>query len=343
MMIAQDERRQTKANSTKKVLKITKQHQHTSESTSESTTPTQKPRQKHQQRQHIQKRTGKHKQSHHNHNNNKLNNNKQNKQNNNNNKSNNRRNNNKNKSRKPTSNSVKGLVSSRRNTESFKPEDYLSPPDVRIVFGAPTKKYGKTYSVHDVVMTPELFCKTNDYSIYDALLMELEASGLGDSLFVEWHGDTHVIADDKKAGGKWKKNSPTFQRVVQQIRDYFNMDIKATRFNWYRNAADWKPFHHDAAAMKANFAKIQNCTVAASFGDEREVGFEHAQKRTMVHMPLPNGSMYAFGRDVNVEWRHGVVPLPQEQVQTRGGRISIIAWGWVEQVDIDQSRVRNTP
>ena len=60
-------------------------------------------------------------------------------------------------------------------------------------------------------------------------------------------------------------------------------------------------------------------------------------------MPLPNGSMYAFGRDVNVEWRHGVVPLPQEQVQTRGGRISIIAWGWVEQVDIDQSRVRNTP
>jgi len=238
------------------------------------------------------------------------------------------------------------LVKSKKNTESFKQSDYLSPPDVRVVFGGAQKKYNKTYSVHDVVMAPELFCKTQDLSVYDALLAELNASGV-QSLFVEWHGDSHVIADDKKAGGRWKKNSPTFSRVVDQIREYFDMDIKATRFNWYRNANDWKPFHHDAAAMKPNFARMQNCTVAASFGDEREIGFEHAKKRTMVSLPQPNGSMYAFGRDVNIEWRHGVMPVVpnhrDQPQQTQQGRISIVCWGWVEQIDLDRSRVRDTP
>ena len=240
---------------------------------------------------------------------------------------------------------VKGLIrigKNHKNTESFKPEDYLDPPDVRVVFGAATKKFNKSYSVHDVVMSPELFCKANDYTVYEALLAELEASGV-QSLFVEWHGDSHVIADDKKQGGKWKKNSPTFQRIVQQIRDYFDMDIKATRFNWYRNAEDWKPFHHDAAAMKPNFARQQNCTVAASFGDEREIGFEHAKNRAMISLPQPNGSMYAFGRDVNIEWRHGVVPIAPENYSKHKGRVSIIAWGWVEQVDLDRSRIRDTP
>jgi hypothetical protein len=26
-------------------------------------------------------------------------------------------------------------------------------------------------------------------------------------------------------------------------------------------------------------------------------------------LPQPNGSCYAFGRDVNCEWKHGVLPL----------------------------------
>jgi len=35
-------------------------------------------------------------------------------------------------------------------------------------------------------------------------------------------------------GGKWKKLSPTFEKVVAKMRTYFNMDVKATRLNWYR-------------------------------------------------------------------------------------------------------------
>ena len=60
---------------------------------------------------------------------------------------------------------------------------------------------------------------------------------------------SHVIADDKR---NWKEACPTFTYVVDRIKNYFDMDIKATRFNWYRNTSEWKPFHHDAAAMKVN-------------------------------------------------------------------------------------------
>ena len=245
----------------------------------------------------------------------------------------------------------------KKNTESFNPEDYLVPPDIRVRFGPATRRYNKPYSVHDVVVAPDLFCASNDYSVYDDLLSELKASGC-DSLFVSWHGDSHVIADDKKMRGSWKKQSPTFTRIVDQMRDYFDMDIKATRFNWYRDQTDWKPWHHDAAAIKPRFAKTQNITVAASFGAEREIGFEHAKTRTMISVPQPNGSMYAFGRDVNIEFRHGVVPLEgktkkggvntatpgshQSASSSRPGRISIIAWGWVDQ-EFHDSRVRNSP
>ena len=61
--------------------------------------------------------------------------------------------------------------------------------------------------------------------------------------------------------------------VVDKIRSYFDMDIQATRFNWYRDSSDWKPYHHDAAAMKAHMATKQNITIAASFGAERDVSF----------------------------------------------------------------------
>ena len=90
-----------------------------------------------------------------------------------------------------------------------------------------------------------------------------------------WHGDTHMIADDHK---HWKDKCPTFNYIINKIQDYFKMDIKATRFNWYRNTVEWKPYHHDAAAIDPDKALIQNFSVAVSFGKEREASFQHAKK-----------------------------------------------------------------
>eukprot|EP00497_Spongosphaera_streptacantha_P004524 TRINITY_DN5391_c0_g1_i1.p2 TRINITY_DN5391_c0_g1~~TRINITY_DN5391_c0_g1_i1.p2 ORF type:complete len:132 (+),score=14.94 TRINITY_DN5391_c0_g1_i1:422-817(+) len=114
--------------------------------------------------------------------------------------------------------------------------------------------------------------------------------------------------------GQWRSKCPTFNRVLKRTEDYFGMDIKATRFNYYRDASDWKPFHHDAAAIKPRMAKNQNFTVGISFGKERECVFQHSKKGTKISCPQPNGALYAFCRDVNIEWKHGVWAVLKEEL-----------------------------
>ena len=63
------------------------------------------------------------------------------------------------------------------------------------------------------------------------------------------------------------------------------MNVQATRLNWYRDTNEWKPFHHDAAAVKPDKARTQNMTVAVSFGAERDAAFEHAKTKTVISMP----------------------------------------------------------
>ena len=41
------------------------------------------------------------------------------------------------------------------------------------------------------------------------------------------------------------------------------MDVQATRLNWYRDSSEWKPFHHDAAALKPD--KVYNILVFALY------------------------------------------------------------------------------
>jgi len=218
----------------------------------------------------------------------------------------------------------------KKNTENFNP-CHEAPP-MRVVVATPgLAKYDRQSTTRDVIIVSDLFGDPGDMTIYNKLLHEIQTSGVPEQqLWKLWHGDSHVIADDKR---NWKEVCPTFSYVVERLRNYFDMDIKATRFNWYRNTSEWKPFHHDAAAMKPDKARTQNFTVAVSFGCERDAAFEHAETKTVVAMPQPNGTIYTFGRDVNIIWRHGILQVPPEQ-QREDGRISIIAWGWVPQTEL---------
>ena len=72
-------------------------------------------------------------------------------------------------------------------------------------------------------------------------------------LWKSWHGDTHFIADDDL---DWKDKCPTFRYVLDKLQKYFNIDIKSTRLNWYKDTNDWKPYHHDAAAIKPHIASF---------------------------------------------------------------------------------------
>ena len=216
-----------------------------------------------------------------------------------------------------------------RNTESFTPDH--SPPAMRIVVDMATDKLSVPLQVRDVTLHPNLFNRPGDATLYQRLVSEIEHCGVPEErLFKSWHGDSHWIADDSTG---WKKKCPTFLEVIARIQHYFSMDIKATRFNWYKDTSEWKPFHHDAAAVKPDKAKTQNFTVAVSFGATRDAAFEEVGSKTVLALPCPDRSVYCFARDVNIMWKHGILQVPPAQ-QTADGRISVIAWGWIDLAEV---------
>jgi hypothetical protein len=224
-----------------------------------------------------------------------------------------------------------------KNTENFKPCHV--PADILLLVenGSNQPHTKLSFQTQDVIVVTDLFGKDDDMTIYNNLLKEMNETGISeDQLWKLWHGDTHLIADDHL---NYKDKVPTFMMVINKLRDYFNMDIKATRFNLFRgDSADWKPFHHDASAVNPEKAKIQNFTVGVSFGATREIAFEDAKNperyRKVISVALPNSSTYAFTRDININWKHGIPQLPPNK-QKNMGRISIIAWGYLSQDEAD--------
>jgi uncharacterized LabA/DUF88 family protein len=231
-----------------------------------------------------------------------------------------------------------------KNTESFVPIDKHCV-DMRIVTHLSQNKtnFDELLTTKDVVIVPDLFLDDQN-ATYDKLVEEIENCGIPqDELLKPWHGNnqikgTHFIADDHL---DWKSKCPTFNYVISKIKTYFNMDVKTTRFNLYKNHNDWKPLHHDASAIKPHIAKIQNFTLAISFGSTRDAVFEKTsndQSKTYITIPQPNGSIYAFCNDTNVIWKHGILPGRDQGTSTQNdttishGRISIILWGWMNNI-----------
>lgn len=208
-----------------------------------------------------------------------------------------------------------------RNTESFEP--MKRPVDMRVVVDMGIQHImTKHITMRDLVYAPNMFSDFAPGELYDRLVREVETCGVPhDRLLKLWHGDTHYIADDHTS---WKEKAPTFKMILNRISNFFDMDIQATRFNWYKDTSQWKPFHHDAAAIKQDKAALQNFTVAVSFGATRDVAFEHAGTKTVISMPQPDGSVYAFAKDTNIIWRHGIL---KEEIVRDVGRVSVIAWG----------------
>lgn len=182
---------------------------------------------------------------------------------------------------------------------------------MRVVVATGLKKNNLKLTTRDIVLVPHIFSDQKD--IYKKLLAEIEGNDSinTDKLWKSWHGDSHLIADDHSQN--WKAKCPTFNMVISRIQEYFDMDIKATRFNWFRDDSEWKPFHHDAAAVKPDKAKTQNFTVGISFGSERDIAFEENNSKRVVTFPLPDGMTYCFTKDININWKHGVPQLPPEK------------------------------
>lgn len=214
-------------------------------------------------------------------------------------------------------------IKRKKNTKSFKPD--LSKPDMKIIIQNDGNNFKYNMEENDVVILPNHF---KDEGIYDKLLDEINNCGVKqDELWKLWHGDTHFIADDrlaKKIGIDWKEKCPTFNMIIEKMKQFFNMDVKATRFNHYRDNTEWKPYHHDAAAIDERKSKTQNLTVGVTFGSTRTASFQHAKTKTRIDFPLTDGSVYTFAKQVNIDWMHGIIQEPDIKKE---GRISIILWG----------------
>ena len=226
-----------------------------------------------------------------------------------------------------------------KNTENFKPSHEL--PDMNILVGNSNNEiYKNKLGDRDVIIVPQFIKEENSGETYNKLLQEIENSGIDEKeLWKLWHGDTHLIADDNM---NWKEKAPIFNSIIEKISLYFNIDVKSTRLNLYKDSNDWKPYHHDAAAFKDHIAKIQNFTIGVSFGATRSIAFEHDKSKTTVAIPLENSSAYGFGKDVNIIWKHGIPQIGtnplitselndeisiKELSEKNKGRISIIVWG----------------
>lgn len=218
----------------------------------------------------------------------------------------------------------------KKNTECFEP--MTRPVDMRIVcdLGGSNDKCSLQLTSRDVLLAPNVFNNFKTGELYNKLVEEIEMCGIEpEQLLKMWHGNdkiegTHLIANDRT---NWKEKCPTFNFIVNKLCEYFSMNVQATRFNWYKDTSQWKPFHHDAAAVKVDKAKVQNFTVAVSFGETRDAAFEHAETKTVISMPQPDGWIYAFSKDTNVIWRHGIL---QDNPVKQNGRISIICWGSID-------------
>jgi hypothetical protein len=228
-------------------------------------------------------------------------------------------------------------LKNKKNTECFEP--MKRPVDLRILYDLNTDYINTELSDRDLLLVPNLFKNFQKYELFDKLVDEVSKFNSDlehKDLLKLWHGNdkiegTHWIADDKL---KWKDNCPTFNAILDKLVDYFNVDIKATRFNWYSDTDQWKPFHHDAAAFDPKKSKSQNITIALSFGCTRYTALEFAEdnknnQKTTISIPIADGEIYAFTNTTNKLWRHGIL---QEKNYKPEGRISIIIWGWVNNI-----------
>ncbi|CAD7969409.1 unnamed protein product [Amoebophrya sp. A120] len=161
------------------------------------------------------------------------------------------------------------------------------------------------------------------------------------------HGKTVNPQDEHRQIAKkaWSKHqviencqdkSPTFNKIIEVLERYFDLDILATRLNYYANQDHWKPFHKDSHAYgytplpdpktgKPQRIK-EDFTVGVSFGAERMLEFQHDEcQEFKFGFPQRNGDLFAFTDVVNSKFQHGVPKVANGE--KCGPRISIIGWG----------------
>lgn len=169
------------------------------------------------------------------------------------------------------------------------------------------------------IYLPNFFCPSDNYDILQGLIADLKSHEKNNQM-IQW--SKHLKHENPEF-------SSVFNQIVRQMSDHFNVDVFATRLNFYPDGNSWKPFHHDSHAYittEANMSVKEDFTMGASFGSSRKLSFLHTSSREQFEFPQNNGDVFAFDSEVNERFQHGVPKLRGDASRT-GPRISIIAWG----------------
>ena len=186
--------------------------------------------------------------------------------------------------------------------------------DAQLVrFGRPKSCSG------NAVYIERFHCEENDYETLERLANDL---------------DRNAKEEEEEGMINWSKHlkqenpefSETFRTIVERMAEYFDVDVFATRLNFYRDGSDWKPYHHDSHAFGANGHK-EDFTMGASFGAPRALSFLHEPSASSFEFPQKNGDVFAFSSEVNAAMKHGVPQLSGQEQFENNPRFSVIAWG----------------
>lgn len=172
----------------------------------------------------------------------------------------------------------------------------------------------------NAVYIERFHCEEDDYETLERLANDLDECSSAEE---EEEG---MINWSKHLKQENPEFSETFRTIVERMAEYFDVDVFATRLNFYRDGSDWKPYHHDSHAFGANGRK-EDFTMGASFGAPRALSFLHESSASSFEFPQKNGDVFAFSSEVNAAMKHGVPQLSGQEQFAVNPRFSIIAWG----------------
>jgi hypothetical protein len=159
---------------------------------------------------------------------------------------------------------------------------------------------------------PNYYCQQNDFTIFNKIKEEIKSQDP-----INW--SKHMKYENPTF-------SNTFNEIVQKLSKDFNINVKQTRLNYYRNGLDWKPFHHDSHAYGD---KEENYTLGVSFGSSRIMEFIQddidldTNIKEKFRFPQNNGDIFGFTKEVNQKFKHGIPKEPN----INEDRFSVIIWG----------------
>ena len=170
----------------------------------------------------------------------------------------------------------------------------------------------------NAVYIERFHCEENDYETLERLASDLDRNAKEEEEgMINW--SKHLKQENPEF-------SETFRTIVERMAEYFDVDVFATRLNFYRDGSDWKPYHHDSHAFGANGHK-EDFTMGASFGAPRALSFLHEPSASSFEFPQKNGDVFAFSSEVNAAMKHGVPQLSGQEQFENNPRFSVIAWG----------------